>query len=93
VLKYAKTILEFWKNQKENKMIKYISVTMSEAFQIFSINPRIKRKFIIQLATSLVTIDDTEAKLIILMACKNLVPSFTSDEVILFFKVANVFLG
>jgi hypothetical protein len=87
VLKYAKTILEFWKNQKEEKMIKYVCICMSEVYQIFNINPRIKRKFIIQLASSLVNIEDSQAKLAILMACKDLMKNLGSEDMILFFKV------
>lgn len=88
VLKYTKTILEFWSNQKESKMIKFISVSMTKANTIFQINPRIHKKFLTQLAESLVLIDDTQAKLSILLATKNMVPSLSAESVNLLFKVS-----
>ena len=60
---------------------------MTEAHSLFTINPRINKKFILQLAQSLVTTDDTKTKLAILLACKQIIPSMDSDLVIILFKV------
>lgn len=87
VLKYTKTVLEFWAGQAEDHMVLYVATSMASVHSLFTINPHITRKFIVQLARSLVHVRESQAKLGILLACKSLLSGLESELLVRFFKV------
>lgn len=86
-LRFAKSALQYWAAQTEDHLVQFVAVSLAASPAVFAVNPGVQRKFLAQLADSLVHVRDSRAKLAILLACKALVPRLGGETLVRFFKV------
>lgn len=89
ILKYCKSVIEYWNSQNNDRVSQFLGVHLSECRQLFEMNKNILKKYLRVFGYSVVHCKDPKTKLTIVLASKKIMEGMDSESLNFFYKVSS----
>ena len=87
VLKFCKSVLEYWNSQHSDRVSQFLSVHLAESRNLFEMNANILKKYLRMFAFSVVHSKDPKTKLTIVLASQKVIYKIDTERLNFFYKV------